>query len=249
MIAVRNDKTVYKDGGRCIKVFDAQYKKADVLSEALNQARAAEAGLPVPLVRAVSFEDGKLCIVSDYIKGETLWEKLQSASTTQTEALRLLASLQRTVHEKTCPAMETLQAKLSHALAAAPFEENIRGQLLSRLSCMPGGTSLLHGEFTPDNIILTRSGSAYLLDWAHAVQGAAYADAASTYLWLWYRMGLDAARSYLSLYQQAGDLDDAVLSMWVPLVAAARSSYGMQKERAFMRSVVLSENHFSKTSF
>ena len=39
VIAVRKNKTVYRDGDRTIKVFDANYSKADVLNEALNQAR------------------------------------------------------------------------------------------------------------------------------------------------------------------------------------------------------------------
>ena len=39
VIAVRNTKTVYRDGNRCIKVFDDHYSKADVLNEALNLAR------------------------------------------------------------------------------------------------------------------------------------------------------------------------------------------------------------------
>ena len=39
MIAVRNRKTVYRDGDKCIKVFDESYSKADILNEALNQAR------------------------------------------------------------------------------------------------------------------------------------------------------------------------------------------------------------------
>ena len=48
IIAVRTDKTVYRDGDRCLKVFGEEYSKADVLVEALNQARAEEAGLSVP---------------------------------------------------------------------------------------------------------------------------------------------------------------------------------------------------------
>ena len=39
VIAVRNNKTIYRDGDRCVKVFDEHYSKADVLNEALNQAR------------------------------------------------------------------------------------------------------------------------------------------------------------------------------------------------------------------
>ena len=39
VIAVRTNKTVYRDGHLAIKVFDSDYSKADVLNEALNQAR------------------------------------------------------------------------------------------------------------------------------------------------------------------------------------------------------------------
>ena len=39
VIAHRNKKTIYRDGARCIKVFDAECSKADVLNEALNLAR------------------------------------------------------------------------------------------------------------------------------------------------------------------------------------------------------------------
>ena len=44
VIAVRKNKTLYRDGDRCIKVFDKAYSKADVLNEALNQARIEETG-------------------------------------------------------------------------------------------------------------------------------------------------------------------------------------------------------------
>ena len=44
VIAVRNSKTIYRDGDKCIKVFSEDYSKADVLNEALNQARIEETG-------------------------------------------------------------------------------------------------------------------------------------------------------------------------------------------------------------
>ena len=50
VIAVRNNKTIYRDGDRAIKVFGADYSKADVLNEALNQARIEETGLNIPKV-------------------------------------------------------------------------------------------------------------------------------------------------------------------------------------------------------
>ena len=48
VIAVRNCKTVYRNGDKCIKVFNRDFSKADILNEALNQARIEETGLLIP---------------------------------------------------------------------------------------------------------------------------------------------------------------------------------------------------------
>ena len=64
MIAVRNNKTVYRDGDKCIKVFNSDYSKADVLNEALNQARIEQTGLRVPKILEVTVIDGKWSIIS-----------------------------------------------------------------------------------------------------------------------------------------------------------------------------------------
>ena len=53
IIAVRTGKTVYKDGGRVIKVFENGYSKADILNEALKQARIEETGLNIPKILGV----------------------------------------------------------------------------------------------------------------------------------------------------------------------------------------------------
>ena len=72
VIAVRNNKTIYRDGDRVIKVFNKEYSKADVLNEALNQARIEETGLNIPKILEVTMIDGKWAIVSELIKGKTL---------------------------------------------------------------------------------------------------------------------------------------------------------------------------------
>ena len=72
IIALRNNKTVFRDGDKVLKVFDGSFKESEVLSEALNQARVEETGLPVPSVREVTLTDGRWTIVTEYIKGKTL---------------------------------------------------------------------------------------------------------------------------------------------------------------------------------
>ena len=54
VIAVRNNKTIYRDGDKCVKVFNEDYSKADVLNEALNQARIEETGLNIPKIVEVT---------------------------------------------------------------------------------------------------------------------------------------------------------------------------------------------------
>ena len=45
VIAKRPNKTIYRDGDTCIKVFGTDFSKIDVLNEALNQARIEETEL------------------------------------------------------------------------------------------------------------------------------------------------------------------------------------------------------------
>ena len=66
VIAQRSNKTVYRDGDHCIKVFNEDYSKSDVLNEALNQARVEETGLNIPKIIEVTKIDGKWAIVTDF---------------------------------------------------------------------------------------------------------------------------------------------------------------------------------------
>ena len=54
IIAERPGKTVYRSGEYAVKVFDSDYSKADVLSEALNQARVEETKIYIPRLVEVS---------------------------------------------------------------------------------------------------------------------------------------------------------------------------------------------------
>ena len=71
-ISERINKKIYRDGDRCIKLFDEVFSKADVLNEALNHARVEETGLNVPELYEVTRIEGKWAIVSQYIEGENL---------------------------------------------------------------------------------------------------------------------------------------------------------------------------------
>ena len=67
VLAVRNTKTIYRDGGTTVKVFNEEFKKYDILNEALNTARIEETGLKIPKVLEVKKIEGKWAIVLEYI--------------------------------------------------------------------------------------------------------------------------------------------------------------------------------------
>ena len=77
IISVQNSITVFRDGDRCLKVFNEDCAKADVINEALNQARMEETTVTVPKILEVTEVNGKWAIVSEYIKGENLEQLME----------------------------------------------------------------------------------------------------------------------------------------------------------------------------
>ena len=238
VIAVRNNKTIYRDGDRCVKVFSSDYSKADVLNEALNQARIEETGLNIPKIHEVTMIDGKWAIVSDYIKGKTLAQLMEENPEKKAEYIELLVDLQMSVHAKTCPLLTKLKDKMSRKIAETEFDATTRYDLHTRLEGMPKHNKVCHGDFNPSNIIIAEDGTPYILDWSHATQGNASADVARTYLLFWLNGDIEGADIYLNLFCKKSDTAKQYVQKWMPIVAASQSVKGNEKEREFLATWV-----------
>ena len=231
VIAVRNDKTVYRDGNRCIKVFNAQYTKADVLSEALNQARIEETGLPIPCVLEATVVDGRWAIVSEYIQGKTLSRLSKENPDKANEYIEFMVDLQISINKKSCLGLGRLRDKMITKIAQTDLSATTRYDLHARLERMPRGAGICHGDINPSNIMLTEDGKAYILDWSHATQGNLCADAARTYLFYLLSGDESSAAAYLSIFcQKSGEAESAVRD-WIPMVAAALSITCHEQDR------------------
>ena len=240
VIALRNKKTIYRDGDKCIKVFDAEYSKADVLNEALNQARIEETGLNIPRVLEVTTVEGKWAIVSEYIKGKTLAQLMQEEEDEEKKDkyLELLVDLQLQMHAKTCPMLNKLKDKMNRKISQSDLDATTRYDLHTRLEGMPKHNKVCHGDFNPSNVIIAEDGTPYILDWSHATQGNASADAARTYL-LFCLSGDEAtAKKYLHLFCKKSDTAMQYVQKWMPIVAASQSVKGNAHEREFLLSWV-----------
>ncbi len=238
VIAVRNNKTIYRDNDKCIKVFSSDYSKADVLSEALNQARIEETGLNIPKVLEVTVIDGKWAIVSEYIKGKTLAQIMEEDPDNKDEYLNLFVNLQLEVQSKTSPLLNKLKDKMNRKICETELDATTRYDLHTRLEGMPKHNKLCHGDFNPSNIIITEDKTPYILDWSHATQGNASADAARTYLLFWLAGDIIGAKKYLELFCEKSKTEKQYVQKWMPIVAASQSVKGNEKEREFLLSWV-----------
>ncbi len=236
IIAVRNRKTVYRDGDRCLKVFNEEYSKADVLNEALNQARVEETGLHIPKILEVTMIDKKWTIISEFIKGKTLAQLMSENPDKKDEYLEQFVALQLEMHSKTCPMLNKLKDKMNRKISQTDLSATVRYDLHTRLEAMPKHNKLCHGDFNPSNIIITDDGTPYIIDWSHATQGNASADAARTYLLFWLNGDIDGAKKYLKLFSDKSNTAIQYVQKWMPIVAASQSVKGNAAEREFLYS-------------
>ncbi len=236
IIAERKNKTIYRDKDRCIKVFNSDYSKADVLNEALNQARIEETGLNIPKVLEVTKINGKWAIVAEYIEGKTLAELMTESPERMTEYLTLLVEVQLNIHSKKCPLLTKLKDKMNRKISESELDATARYELHTRLEGMPKHTKACHGDLNPSNIIITSYGTPYVIDWAHATQGNASADAARTYLLFCLAGKQDIANEYMNLFCKMSDTARQYVDKWLPIVAASQSVKGNDHERELLLS-------------
>mgnify|MGYP003293153789 FL=1 len=238
VIAQRKNKTIYRDGDKCIKVFNEGFSKADVLNEALNQARIEGTGLNIPKILEVTMIEGKWAIVSEFIKGKTLAQLMEEDPEKKDEYLALLVDLQLEMHSKTCAHLNKLKDKMNRKISESNLDATTRYDLHTRLEGMPKHKKVCHGDFNPSNIIITEDGTPYILDWSHATQGNASADAARTYLLFWLNGDIEGAKKYLDLFCEKSNTAKQYVQKWMPIVAASQSVKGNEHEREFLLSWV-----------
>ncbi|MBR7037969.1 MAG: phosphotransferase [Oscillospiraceae bacterium] len=228
----RPNKVIYRDGDYAVKQFSPDYSTSDVLNEALNQARVEETGLPIPKLIEVRKNDDKWEIVMDYIPGKTMKQLLEEDPSREDELLDRFVDIQLSIHATVAPAtLNKLKDKMQRKISESKLDATTRYELHTRLESMPKHKKVCHGDLGLGDVIITLDDKYYIIDWAHATQGNASADAARTFLKFSLTYGEARANKYLDLFCQKSDTAKQYVQRWMPIVAASQSVKGHEEER------------------
>ena len=234
VILEKSGKKIFREGDKLVKLFDKEYSKADILNEALNQARVEETDLNIPKIQAVSVVDGKWSITMDYIEGITLEQLMNEHPEKLDEYLELFVDIQLNIHSKRVPLLNFLIEKMNRKISAADLDATTRYELHTRPNGMKKHIKLCHGDYNPSNVIITADGTPYVIDWAHATQGNAAADVARTYLLFYLQGRQEVAEKYIKLFCKKSDTAIQYVQKWIPIVAASRLVKAPEEEKAFL---------------
>ncbi len=236
VIATRTSKKVYRDGDIAIKVFDDSFKKSDVLNEALNQARVEETGLQVPKLKGVTVVDGKWAILTEFVEGDTLASLMEKNPDKIDEYLNLFVDTQMGIHAKKSPLLNKLKDKMARKMKESFLDATTRYDMQTRLEGMPVHDKVCHGDFNPSNVMVTKDGEVFVLDWSHTTQGNASADVARTFLLFSLEGKTEIAEKYLQLFCQKSDTAKQYVQGWMPIVAASQLVKGKPEEVEFLKN-------------
>ena len=234
IIVKRPYKTVYRCDDSIVKVFAETHPKSDVFNEALLTARIEETDLDIPKVKGVTQIDGKWAIEIEYKEGKTLEEMMKSDRSNIDKYMSDFVDLQIKVHSQRSPLLKGMKDKITRQINSLKIlDATTRYELLTRLESMPKHNKVCHGDFNPSNVIVGKNGKMTVVDWAHATQGNASADAAMTYL-LFALKDQEIADLYLNMFCKKSDTARQYVQQWLPIVAASQLAKENELEKEFL---------------
>ena len=247
--------------GRVLKLFT---ERTPWHANEVSATRAAqEAGLPVPALIDGLIEVGQReGIIFERVDGPTMTEYLQDQPGQVEDCARQAAELQVRIHSTEVTELPPLIEILNWSIEQAdPLEDATRRAVLDLLGGLPGGESLCHNDFYPNNIIVSRH-RLVVIDWAIGTRCNPLADYARTWLisrmWLG-RLEMGASeqvrllwRKFWSIYlRRYGELrsfsSEAVLP-WQIVVATAsltwdRSIASTDQRVSFVQAALCGAEH------
>ena len=238
--------------GRVLKLFYDWVPPVWVETEAKVSRLVYEAGLPAPAIEGVVEVDGRRGIIFERVEGPSMLAEWKSKPWILVRSARQLAELHAAIHALPGAELPANRQRLERSIRAAQaLPDRLKEAALSVLARLPDGDALLHGDFHPDNVIMTSRGP-IIIDWMTATQGDPLADVARTSMLLGLgallpgtpgRRVIEAGRQlyhavYLRRYLQLRHASREEVAAWRLPTLAARLSENIAAEQAQLLALV-----------
>lgn len=228
-----------------LKLFRRGWPLSVVEQEAHISRTVHEMGLPVPAPGGVIEVDGRHGILYERIDGPSMLRQLGAKPWTAIQSLHVFADLHARMHAHTVREFPSQRQHLTHLIQqASPLPAEWTAAALTALNQLPDGSCLCHGDYHPDNVLMSPNGP-IIIDWSEATSGNPIADVARTSLIL--RMGAPppggmsrlligptravAQTTYVRRYMKRYPASRDELAAWHLPIAAARLGAGIPEEK------------------
>jgi uncharacterized protein (TIGR02172 family) len=233
------------DDSQALKLYYAGWSASWVEQEA-QVSRAVDAtGLPVPATGSVLEVDGRFGILFERVSGPSMLQQFSARPWTVAHSLRVFADLHLAMHTRHVSGLPSQRAQLARSISeASAASATTRAQALEQLERLPDDHVLCHGDYHPDNVLMTQTGPV-IIDWGSASSGHPLADVARTELllqmgepppsqknkWLLTSARALVRRAYIRRYLRRSPEHAAELAVWRFPIAVARLSEEIVEER------------------
>jgi uncharacterized protein (TIGR02172 family) len=233
-----------------LKLFYPSMPRVLVDLEARAATIACRSGVSTPAVGEIVAVDGRRGVVFQRIDGQLMLAYLPKHPWQLARLARQLAELQTAIHACEAPDLPSLKDEIRGYVENADTDADLKEAVLNCLQLLPDGSSLCHGDFHPDNVIMASRGP-MVIDWSNGRRGDPLADVARSWLVLcmgepppgtpgiarrlmavgraaWYGL-------FLKQYRRLRPFTDEQLAAWkVPIVAPRALRDNIPEERQRM---------------
>jgi aminoglycoside phosphotransferase (APT) family kinase protein len=227
-----------------VKLYRPDWPLVAIEHESQITTKVAQTGLPVPAVGGVITANGRTGILFERIDGPTLVQHFAAQPWTILSSVRAFTDLHLAMHAQQFTGFPSQREQLRRKIGEADVPTSARQAALFQLDQLPEGTALCHGDYHPENVLITRRGP-IIIDWTEATRGHPLADVARTALllqmgalpgprmsqWLLASARAIVYRAYLRRYLRRGAVQPTDLARWQLPIVMARLGEGIPEER------------------
>ncbi len=235
--------------GWVLKLFNQGIARETVEMEARLARSVHATGLPVPAVGQVVAVDGRFGLEYERVDGITMLQAFRNQPWSFFAHAQQLAELHAATHAICISDLPSQKDRLASKIRrAALLPEDVRQAALQALTRLPVQDYLCHGDFHPNNILLSQRGPV-IIDWLDASRGCPIMDVARSSLlfgggplppgipWSVRILRGWFYHIYLRHYRQLNPFDLRQLQKWIPVAAAARLSENIHVDEQRLLSI------------